>query len=810
MSSYGNFNFALDRVQGTFSFTFDYQIDAYIDPETFEVFSDTTWSLTYAKTGGFVWSDGGMAGESWSGYMDLILEGGNGIHTYNLSFNAINTFSAVGVTASWNIIAAAYETHDMTLDGTAIDDIIIGGLANDTLNGLDGNDRLDGGAGDDTLNGGAGADWLDGWRGSDTMSGGDGDDTYVVDSTTDVIIEGATGGKDSVQASKTYTLSANVEQLFLVGTALRGIGNAGANRIVGSDAVNILSGLDGDDYLYGGKGDDTLEGGENADTLDGGEGADTLRGGNGDDTYIVEASDILVETATGGTDSVLVTAGIAFFALSGNFENLETLGNTAFTGIGNDLNNKMAGGIANDTLSGKGGNDLLIGGLGSDILIGGAGGDELRGGGDADAASYSDATARVEVSLATGLGTVGFAAGDKLFEIENLIGSKFDDVLTGNSQNNQINGGEGVDTIAAGGGNDIIIGGLGADKLDGGTGFDTVSYFGSVDGVVVDLVAQTATGGHATGDIISGFENATGGDGNDTLTGNAGANVLSGGGGVDTIHGGDGDDTVSGGAGADWLYGDGGVNTISYAGSIGGVSVNLITMLVSGGDAAGDTISNFSSAIGGDGNDTLTGTDGVNRLEGGKGDDTIDGKGGNDWISGGAGADTLTAGLGADTLSYAGSLKGGIVVYLQSLTVYGGDAQGDVISGFENVEGSELGDYLAGNDGVNVLSGRAGSDTLDGGLGSDTLTGGADSDMFVTRTGNGIDTVTDFVAGAGGDTIFVSYNGAFDSFAEVMAVASNARGGGVVIDFSGGDQLILQGITLASLTADNFVFDVIA
>src|SRR5690606_21846924 len=120
---------------------------------------------------------------------------------------------------------------------------------------------------------------LDGGAGADELIGGAGDDIYIVDNVGDQIVEGsAEGTADEVRATVDYVLSANVENLVLLGTsALNGTGNASSNRITGNAAANIL---------------------------DGGGGSDILVGGHGDDTYIVDGGDTITEMSNQGIDTV--------------------------------------------------------------------------------------------------------------------------------------------------------------------------------------------------------------------------------------------------------------------------------------------------------------------------------------------------------------------------------------------------------------------------------------------------------------------------------------------------------------------------
>ncbi len=157
----------------------------------------------------------------------------------------------------------------------------MGGAQSDYLQGEDGADTLIGGggfnglhgdAGNDSLIGGATYDTMDGGIGVDTMAGGGGEDAYLVDDKNDKIVEGVNAGADIVHATADYTLSANIETLYLETGAGSGTGNASANYIGGNTANNKLSGMGGNDTLTGGFSGE----------------ADTLIGGAGNDTYHVE------------------------------------------------------------------------------------------------------------------------------------------------------------------------------------------------------------------------------------------------------------------------------------------------------------------------------------------------------------------------------------------------------------------------------------------------------------------------------------------------------------------------------------------
>ncbi|WHS55175.1 retention module-containing protein [Pseudomonas brassicacearum] len=171
----------------------------------------------------------------------------------------------------------------------------------------------------------------------------------------------------------------------------------------------------------------------------------------GSDSAAVDISYQSGHTLTGTTgDDVLI---------AGNGDN------TLNAGDGNDI---LSAGSGNNTLHGEAGNDLLYSGAGNDLLDGGTGN---------DTASYAHATAGVTVNLGllAAQNTVG-AGTDTLTGIENLVGSNFNDTLTGDSASNRINGGLGHDVLNGGGGDDLLIGGLGNNTLTGGSGADTFQW----------------------------------------------------------------------------------------------------------------------------------------------------------------------------------------------------------------------------------------------------------------------------------------------------------------------------------------------
>ncbi len=513
----------------------------------------------------------------------------------------------------------------------------------------------------------------------------------------------------------------------------------------------IFGGL-GDDIIFGGIGDDVIAGGLGADTMYGGTGIDLL-------SYSDATTRVVVDMLSGST--------LGEFAVGDIFSEFENLG-------GGQANDLLLGDADGNFIFGRAGDDELQGRFGNDTLEGGAGADTLDGSGNVDTAVYTLSGSAVTVFLFNGTATGGDAAGDVFLKIDNLIGSAFADNLTGTFTQN------------------VIEGGAGADTMNGGAGVDTLSYARDQAGVAVSLETGVATGGDAAGDSFSNFENLEGGGGADMLAGDNGGNWLWGNGGADTLTGQDGDDTLEGGSGGDDLQGGLGSDWAAYTRADMGVTVNLATGIHSGSDGTGDTLASIENLLGSDWDDVLTGDSFGNVIEGGDG------------------ADTLEGGGGIDTLSYAGS-NTRVVVDLLNGNVFLGHAEGDVISGFENLTGSRLPDYLLGSHDDNILSGgagidrleaRNGNDTLIGGSQDDNLKGGLGADVFVLRVGDAQDTIADWQDGV--DIIDVSDFGL--SFGQVYSVATDIAGGTLLIDFGGGDSVRVLNFALSDFDAgDVFV-----
>lgn len=267
--------------------------------------------------------------------------------------------------------------------------------------------------------------------------------------------------------------------------------------LTGDENRNILSGKSGDDILSGLGGADTLSGNGGSDILVGGQGADDLWGGAGSDWAYYGQSSV------GVTVNLALGTGTGGHAQGDRLHSIESvlgsIGADRLTGDGNQ-----------NSLYGMAGADVLAGGAGNDELMGGRGADTLDGGSGSDWASYRTAHDRIFIDLSKGTASGDEAAGDRLISIENLEGSAYADILSGNSRNNVFMGQ---------GGEDILHGRYGADRLSGGAGNDFIT-------------------GDQGNDIIDG------GRGNDMIDGGTGEDVIRGGAGNDTIYGGPDPDVV--------------------------------------------------------------------------------------------------------------------------------------------------------------------------------------------------------------------------------------------------------------------------
>ncbi len=687
----------------------------------------------------------------------------------NLTLTGTGNIDATG-NASANILTG--NSGNNTLDGGAGDDILIGGLGDDDYIVDSVNDVVQENAGggideiltwvtlatlaanverltllgsanlnatgntlDNTITGNSGNNVIDGGGGADTLIGGAGDDTYIVDNTGELVIENAGEGTDKVFSSlQAYTLTANVEQLELTGTAdLNGTGNQDANLITGNSGNNTLSGGDGDDTLRGGAGNDVLIGGS---------GTDTLEGGSGDDTYRIDALDILTEASNGGTDTVEADFS---YTLLANFERLTLLGTLAIDGTGNSADNVLTGNSANNVLDGGGGNDRLIGNGGADTLRGGTGDDTY----------VIDAADTLVEAAGAGTDTVEADFSYTLlvnFENLTLTGTSAIDG-TGNSQDNVLIGNSANNVLDGMGGRDIMRGGAGDDTYYVDDLNDQVIENANEGYDIIYATVNYTAGPNIERVVLIGTQdlNITGDASDNLLEGNAGNNRIDGLAGNDRMIGGLGNDTYVVDSLGDVVveYAGGGIDTIetSLTYSLAGLTeVENLTL----------TGSNHVDATGNAKDNILIGNSGDNVLDGGAGIDTM---------RGGAGGDTYYVDNTNDVADETGGSGFDEVISSVSYRI-GAGIEKLTLTGTANIDGTGNagGNMIYGNSGNNVLTGDAGNDVLDGGAGDDRMIGGVGDDTFV------VDSINDQVlenAGEGTDTIRASLSWSLANLANV-------------------------------------------
>ena len=426
-------------------------------------------------------------------------------------------------------------------------------------------------------------------------------------------------------------------------------------HIVGTNGNDSLVGTNGQDTLEGLGGNDTLIGNDASDVLIGGAGADSMNGGLGGDYYVVGTGDVLSDA--GGFDTVESNVS---WTLGAGFEVLHLVGTATTSGSGNDLDNWMTGSEANNWMRGLQGNDSILAGGGNDTInmsngSGASYGNDFVDGGDGiDTLDYGTAArTAVHVDLqagtASGGGTGGVGSAQVQF-VENVNGSGFDDVISGNFAANFLYGFNGNDTLDGREGNDRLEGAAGNDRYTftvtpGTANADTIIGFVSgADKVVLDGSAHASLGG--SGNFAAGDARFTSGAGRNTAQ-DATDRVLY--------------NTTTGQL---WYDSDGtGAAPVQLIATLQGAPSLVATDIAAQGSSAGGGTFNGTAGndtlIGGPGNDTLNGFGGHDYIEGREGADSMVGGDGNDTLEGGTGddvglaeqttlADTLNGGLGDD------------------------------------------------------------------------------------------------------------------------------------------------------------------
>ncbi|MCC7005436.1 MAG: hypothetical protein IT497_02165 [Ottowia sp.] len=497
----------------------------------------------------------------------------------------------------------------------------------------------------------------------------------------------------TIASSETTDRLMSIEHL--VGTRL-------SDAMVGGDRRDIFYGDAGDDQLFGMGGDDILSGGQGNDQLSGGEGNDYFRqnidketdridGGAGVDVVDYSATKFKVTDLPSGAKGVYVDLattrvtkyiypiknGAAELA-SDELKNIENvIGTERKDEINGDGQANLLIGLAGaDILRGLGGEDVLVGGedddaldggddddelhggSGKDSLKGGKGrdkfiqenvdGDDMDGGEDEDTVDYIASKAGVIVNLLRGVirssaDKTTQPVEDRVKNIEHVIGTVFDDEITGDRHNNRLDGAEGDNTINGGGGDDDLLAGNGNNTVKGASGHDVIRLGNGNNHV----------------DSGGGDNYIHVGDGNNVLNAGGGKDIIFVGKGLNTIHSGAGDDLIrvrALGVGKNVIDGGAGIDLLHYSdvqfdisGEEEGIYADLYAGYVIKRDwlgehsvaelSARDEISHIEGIVGTTRRDVLKGDDQDNLLSAGAGDDLLEGRRGNDILIGGAGSD---------------------------------------------------------------------------------------------------------------------------------------------------------------------------
>jgi serralysin len=551
----------------------------------------------------------------------------------------------------------------------------------------------------------------------------------------------------------------------------------------------VVNGTPGKDTLNGGAADDTLNGGDGDDTLNSGNGNDSLYGGNG-----------------------------------------------------------------NDLLDGGGGNfdynfDYLMGGLGSDTLYGGGGGDHLyatdfdhapqvgdfdrmNGGAGFDWASFFfdgvsgplDLTVTSTTSPTTiSVGGQGYAAFVNIEFVDivfrtgvshvviasnlavgvNLAGGPGNDYVRAGASASYLSGMDGDDYLfGSSASEDLIDGGAGADRLNGGAGLrDMVSYYDSPSGVAINIANNTASGGHATGDVIGGFESISGSFYADMLIGNSDDNWLAGNGGADRIFGGAGNDILDGVAGSTLTGGVGDDHYIIHTGATIVESANAgrdsiasevnYTLPQNFEDLSLLLLSGATIAIGNAAANEIWGNELGNIINGGAGADMMIGAWGDDIYVADNEHDNVVEEIDAgrdEIRTLVDYTRFGLMHNVENLTLLG--------SGNLNGNGNAAANIFKGNSGNNILDGSDGADTVSYiHATSSVIINLAETAAQNVGGGMGLDTLRNIERAVGSN-----FNDALFGSSGVNALSGGA-GNDLINGMSGAD--VLAG----GAGADSFVFN---
>jgi len=485
----------------------------------------------------------------------------------------------------------------------------------------------------------------------------------------------------------------------------------------------------------------------------------TIDGTTGNDAITVVAGGALGEVVVNGPG---IGADTLFSDVTGIVIN-GLAGDDTIT-VGANIKNTSNRNIAVE-INGGDDDDTIAGGSGSDIIDGGAGNDTI---------DYSAATKGVDVRLDRNEARRdGLGGKDTLNNIENVIGSNFNDSIRGDANDNIITGGDGNDRLRGQGGDDTLNGGEGNDNIDDAEGDNTIH-------------AGEGNNKISTGE---GNDNITAGSGNDSIKDKGGDNTIDAGDGDNKVTTGDGDDNINTGSGRD---------SISSKDGDDDISTGAGNDRIKSGDGD-DTIES------GDDDDTIDSGDDDDDIDGGQGDDKIKAGNGFDSISGGSGNDRIDGGRDDDSIDGGeddDDINGGD----GDDDIDGGEGDDDIDGGNDDddINGGDGDDDIDGGDDDDDINGGDGDDDIDGGAGDDDIDGGNDDDDI--EGGEGDD---DIDGGEGDDDVdgdVEDDDDGEDEDDDENDPTSGPNAGATTIDFDGDGNATLTGTSLNKEDRDIFKF----
>ncbi|MFT7691453.1 MAG: Ca2+-binding RTX toxin-like protein, partial [Candidatus Latescibacterota bacterium] len=590
-------------------------------------------------------------------------------------------------------------------------------------------------------------------------------------------------------------------------------GNAGSDQIWGGSGSDLILGNDGDDFLYGNAGADIIFGDSGRLALNGASQLHTVRANWNLDLIESDATASGADTIEGNDGDDIIVGGLANDSVHGNAGNDIAIGDGAtLTSVSNNGNGGFSvGSIATDLGAGVGGNDTIAGDEGNDLLLGGFGNDALSGNAGHDLIAGDNAK-------------VDGIAFQPSLQIARIETTDLAAVL-------------GVDLISGDDGDDLLFGGVDADVITGDNGNDIVVG----DNGVVEGIAYDAAGLERIDSIVSEVS-ALGGA--DSINGNDGDDIL--------IGGASGDLRLNGDSGNDYIIGDNGQLLDLQNESVWQLSTMQTTDLTAATGGA-DVIE------GNDGDDIILGGISGDLIATGAGDhivlgdngriDFVSGQldrvestetelGGADVISGDDGDDVVIAGFADDSVT----LLGGDNIALGDSGELVFDTLGGSLAYVESIA-TDIGgnDTMVAGDDNDILVGGAADDTIDAGIGNNTIIGdngraSFDLDGFFAtldrvetiapQHGGGNDTITgsagnnvvlgglgdDHIEFADGVNAILGDNGQVEFVVDAVVEISSIDvelGGDDTIAVQAGINVVIGGLgsdTIAALAGRNVIF----